>query len=156
MGARVRWASLDHRHDLRQQGLTPHTLGAHHEPSRAVHGAAGDAVVGPLLHRNGLARYHRFIHRTRAVDNAPIHRNLLAGAHAQAVAAHDLVQGNVLFPALGAQPAGRLRRQSQQSLQGAARAAAGLQFQHLPQKDQGDDRGSGFKVHRNFAGREPE
>ena len=51
-----------HFHDLSQQGVATHPLGAHHEAAGAIDGAGGDGVAYGFLHRQRLAGDHGFLH----------------------------------------------------------------------------------------------
>ena len=130
----------DHAHDLRQQGFAAHALGAHDERPRGVDGGADHARAGTLLHRHRFAGNHGFVHRAGAFEHDAVHRYFFAGPHPQPIAGLYLVNGNVGFGAVGVDAPRHLRRQIEQRADGLRCAAAGAQFQHLPQKHQ---RGNG-------------
>ena len=100
MGARLRCASLDHPHDLRQQGFAAYALGAHQQPAGAVDGRADDAVAGMFLDGDRLAGDHRFVDGTQAFEDHAVDGNLFAGSDAQLVADLDLIERDVVFAAV--------------------------------------------------------
>ena len=104
-----------HLHDLRQQSFAAHALGAHQQPAGAVHRGADNFVAGALFHRHGFARHHGLVHRAEAVEHHAVHRNLLAGTHAQLVADLHLLERDVVFAAVVAHDARQLRRQIEQA-----------------------------------------
>ena len=80
----------------------------------------------------------------------PSTRDLFAGPNPQVVAGIYLIEGNVLFIAV-AQNARGLGAEVEQGANGGAGVAAGSQFEHLSQKHESNDGGSGFEVDRRVA-----
>src|SRR5882724_2085446 len=87
----------DKLYDLREHRFTADALGFHDETAAGVESAAGDLVSRGLFDRHGLASHHRFVKRAGAFLDYSVHRNALAGTHAQAVAALYLIECDVLF-----------------------------------------------------------
>ena len=88
-----------------------------------------------------LAGDHGLVDGAAAFDNGAIHWHLLAGAHAQAVADMHAVELHLLLRPVATDAASGLRREVEKRADGSARAFAGPQLQHLPEKDEdGDDR----------------
>src|SRR5581483_1545964 len=92
-----------------------------------------------------------FINRARPFEHHTIDRNLFARADAQPVAGLDLLERNVLFPAVIPQQPRRLRTEIKQSANGAAGAAASAQFQYLAQEDKSCDSRSSFEINAGYA-----
>ena len=98
-GLNRRAAALGLRHqvdDLREHGFAADALRPHHDAARRVHRAAEDFRADGLLHRNGLAGEHGFVNRSAAFHDFAVHRNLLAGSHAQQVARMHGIERHVL------------------------------------------------------------
>ena len=91
-----------------------------------------------------------------AFHNDAIDRHFLARSHPQLIAGLHLVEWNVFFSAVISNYSGGFRSQPQQRLDGRAGLAAGLQFQHLPQQNQGGDDGRRFKINSHRALFSPE
>ncbi len=140
-----------HLHDLREHRVGPDPLGLHDQAAGAVHGGADDAIARILLHRDGLAGDHRFVHRARALDHLAVHGNLLTGAHAQAVAGPDLIEGHVLLAAVRVDAPRGLGCKTEERTDGRTGAAAGFQLQHLPEQHQGGDHRGRLEVHGDLA-----
>jgi hypothetical protein len=83
-------------------------------------------------------------------DHHAVHGHLVAWNHAQPVADFDLVERDFLI-APRRDPPGRGRRQVQQGPDGAARAAAGTEFEHLTEQHQHHDHRGGLEVDGNLA-----
>jgi hypothetical protein len=96
------------------------------------------------------------VHAAPPLEHHTVHRDFLARADAQAVTDHDLIERDVLVLAVGAYSARGLRRQAEQSANGAASAAAGPQLQHLAEKDQHGNDGRRFEVRVHAAARAAE
>ena len=135
-----------HLHDAGQQRVAADLLGAQDQRARAVEGAADHLVAGRLGDGHGFAGDHGFVDEPLALEHQGIHRHLLAGAEAQAVADDDRFQRHVGFRSVGADAARLLRRQIEQRADGAAGARAGAEFQHLAEQHQHDDHGGGFEI----------
>ena len=60
----------------------------------------------------------------RPLEDDAVHRHLLAGADAEAVARPDVVEGHVGLGAVGGEAPGGLRGEAEQGLDGAARPLA--------------------------------
>ena len=89
-------------------------------------------------------------------QNPPVHRNLVAGAHAQPVANLHLFQRDLGLAAIGTDHPRRLGSQVQQGADCTPGAFAGRQFHDLTQQNQGDDDGSGFEIDADAPLRVPE
>ena len=66
-----------------------------------------------FLYRNRLARHHRFVNRAGAFYHNSIHRDLLAGTHAEEVARLYLIQRYILFCLIGTRYVARFLGQGQ-------------------------------------------
>ena len=97
----------DHSHDLREQRVASDALGAHDKRTCAVDGSAGDSIAGMFFGRHRLARDHRLVDGTGAIDDNAVDRHLLAGPHAQPISGFDLFQGHVVLAAIVRQAPGR-------------------------------------------------
>ena len=124
--------------DARERRVAPHARDPEDEASRAVHGAAEDGGLGPLLDGHALARQHRLVHRRGALDDDTVHGEPFAGTHPDEVAHVHLVDGNVKIAALAHHPGGA-GSETQQAPDGVGRPAARAGFQPSPQHDEGDD-----------------
>ena len=144
-----RAAALRIRHqgdDTCQHGLGTDLAGLHDEAAGFVERAAGDIGARRFLDRQRLAGDQRFIDRRTALHDGAVDGNCLARAHAQTVADMDVVEGNFGFRAIGRHAARGLRSEIEQGTDGVAGPFAGLQFEHLANKDQNDDDGGGLEV----------
>src|SRR6201987_4910075 len=72
--------------------------------------------------------------------------------YSQLITGLHLIEGDVLFASVGAQAAGRLRTEIQQSANSSAGTAASAQFHDLSQQDQRGDGGGGFEIDVWIAG----
>ena len=115
----------DHGHDAGQHGVPADLLGAHDQRPGLVDGAADDRVAGGLGDRHRLTGDQRLIERGTALLDLPVDRHLLARADPQPVADLHLIEGDFLVGAVGADPAGRLRGQVEQRLDGTRGLFAG-------------------------------
>ena len=79
IGARLRCASRDHMHDLREHRFAADTLGLASRNCRLVDGAAGDAIAGCFLDRHRFAGDHRFVDARSAFDDSTVDRNFSPG-----------------------------------------------------------------------------
>ena len=70
------------------------------------------------------------------LDHRPVHRNRVAGTHAQPVAFHDVFERRVVFRAIGQDAPRGLGREVEKRADRVTGAFAGSQFQHLANKDQ--------------------
>ena len=144
-----RAAALRLRHqrdDARQHGLGADLAGLHDETAGLVERAAGDIGARRFLDRQRLAGDQRFIDRRAALHDGAVDGNCLTRAHAQPVADMDVIEGNFGFRAIGRHAARGLRGEIEQGADGVAGPFAGLQFEHLANKDQNDDDGGGLEV----------
>ena len=96
---------LHEAHDLRQRRVGPDRGGAHGQHAGGVERRAGDGAAGDLLDGHRLAGEHRLVDRGRAVGHRAVDGDLLAGADAQHVADHDLVDRHHDLGAVAEQPA---------------------------------------------------
>ena len=87
----------DHGDDAREECLGADLLGAHHQGTRPVDRRAHDLVAGLFPNGNRLAADHRLVHAARAFQDDAVHRNLLAGPHAQPVALLHEVERHVFL-----------------------------------------------------------
>ena len=126
-----------HGHDPRQERFPTDLLGANDERAGAVDGRAHDLRARRLFDRQRLARDHRLVDRASAVENQAVHRNLLTRPDPQAVADVDLAERHVLLAAVGADPPGAGRRQSEELAQRRAGFAARLELEHLAEATPG-------------------
>ena len=138
IGARLRCASRDHAHDLREQRVGADALGAHHEQAPVpLTVPPMTAVARLLLDRDRLAGDHRLVDRARALEDHAVDRHLLAGPHAQPVADLHVVERHVLLGAVRprrAAPSSGARPSSARIAPPVA--AARPQLQHLAEQDQ--------------------
>ena len=141
-----------HLHDLREHGLRTNLLGPHHQCAAGIERGADQLVAGGLAHRHRLAGEHGFIHCAVAVDYHAIHRDLLARPHAQPVARMHMGERDVLLAIVVADASCRLRRESEQGLDGGAGFRARLEFQHLTEQRERNDHGRGLEIHGHMAG----
>ncbi len=141
----------DQRHDVGEQRIGAHPLGAHHETARCVHGGSRELASRGLLDRNRLAGDHRLIHRRGALLDGAVHRDLLAGPNAQAVARLHLLERSIALAAVGEDDAGGLGREAEEGADRVAGAGAGAKLEDLPEQDQRGDDGGGLEVHRDTA-----
>ncbi len=85
-----------------------------------------------------------------AFKNDAIDGNLFAGANAQLVAGLNAFEGNAFLRhrsrRIGGEQAGGFRAEIEQSADGGAGAAAGTEFHHLSEQDEGGDGGGRFEV----------
>ena len=109
------------------------------ERAGAVDRAARHRRAARLLDRNRLARHHRLVHGRRAVDDDAVHRNALARPDAKPIAHVHVLERHVVLGAVGLDPPRRLRRETEQTANRRARAAARAQLQHLPEQHEHDD-----------------
>ncbi len=100
----------NHLHDLRQDGLPSNSLSHHDKAAGIIERAADHFVTWTFLNRQGFARKHRLIDCCPAFDNAPIHRDLFAGPHAEMIAAFHIAQRNVSFLVIQYEPGCRGRK----------------------------------------------
>src|SRR5439155_26809624 len=97
-----------------------------------VHGAPRDAAAGRLLHRDRLAGHHRLVDGAGALQDDPVDRHALSGAHAKTIARPDLVERDVFVPAVVAEASGRLGGQAEKRLDAAASLAPRPLLDYLP------------------------
>ncbi len=141
----------DHPDDLGQHRLGADPLGPHDQGPVAVDRAADDAISGPFLDRDRLARDHRLVHGARAFEHDAVDRHLLARPDPQPIAGDDAIDRHVLLGAVVAEPPRGLGRQAQQRADGAAGLPARPQLEHLAQQDQRRDHRRGLEVDRDLA-----
>ena len=81
------------RGHLRRGVGGPDPLGLIPARSRDAEAPGGDGIAGMLRHRVGLAGQQRLVHLHRAVaDDRAVGKDLISGADAQHIAAHDLLR----------------------------------------------------------------
>ena len=142
---------FDEADDLGQQRVTADALGVHHETAGRVKRAAGNGIAGSLGHRTRFAGQHRFIDVAGALGHAPIHRNLLSGAHPQKITGNNVGERHVLLAAL-ADPMGALRRKAHEIADGGIGAGMSALLQNLADQNDGGDHGGGFEIERHTMG----
>ena len=152
MGARLRWASATMFTICPSKVSLADALGAHDETAGAVDRAARHFVADGLFHRKRFAGDHGFFHAGVTFDHRAIDGHLLAGNHAQLVTDFHLVERDFTIAARCDQSRGR-RREIEQGFDGAARAAAGAEFEHLAEEHQHRDHRGGFKIDGDLARR---
>ncbi len=141
----------DHLDDPGEHGVTADLVGAHDEAAAPIEGAADELRPGLLGHRHGFSGHHGFIEGGSSFQQHAVDRNLLAGPDPQAIADIDGVERDVLVAAVGAHPAGGLRREIEQCANRPGGLLAGAQLQDLAEQHQHGDDGGGFEVHRDGA-----
>ncbi len=104
-----------------------------------------------LVDRHRLAGDHRLVDGAAALDDRAVDRHLLAGTHAQAVADLHGVELDLLLGAVRPDAPRRLGREVEQRADGAARALAGAQLEHLPEQHEHGDDGGRLEVDRDRA-----
>ena len=140
----------NHVHDLPEQRVAADSLGAHDETAGAIDGAARHFVADGLFHRERFAGDHGLFHAGVTFDHRAIHGHLVTWNHAQPVADFHLVERDFMI-APRCDLSRRGRCEIQQRFDGAARAAAGAEFEHLAEEHQHNDHRCGFKVDGNLA-----
>ena len=91
----------DQARDLGQRGVGADLRRAHDEPAAGVDARARDLVAGLLLDRHGLAGQQRLVDGGRARLDDAVGRDLLAGAHDEAVADGELLDRHAALGAVG-------------------------------------------------------
>ncbi len=137
--------ALHHADDLGQDAILADALGRDGQQPLPIERRADDGIAGGLVHWQALAGDHALVHRRTPLDDAAVHRDLLARPHAQHVAGHDFGHGYVQLYAI-AHDAGRLRLQADELLDRLARPPLGPRLQQLAGNDEGDDDGRGLEV----------
>ncbi len=137
----------DHAHDPGEHPVPPDGVGAQHERTGGVEGAADGGVADRLGDRHGLSRDEGLVHRGPAVLHGPVDGDLLAGPHAQQVPDPHLVERDLLLGAVLADPACGPRGQVEERLERSAGRLAGPELQDLPQQDERGDDGGRLEVH---------
>src|SRR5262249_49747509 len=135
-----------HAHDLGEERVSAHALGAHDKAASAIDRATGDATARHFLDRQRLAGHHGFVHGTAPFEDNPIHRNFFAGPHTQAITWLYLIQRDILFGALVPETPCRLRRQAEKRANRSAGLTAGTQFKDLAKEYEGCDDGRRLEV----------
>ena len=97
---------------------------------------------GCLGYGHGLAGHHGFVEGGSPFQQHAVDGDLFAGPDPQAIPDIDGVERDLFVAAVGANPAGGLRREIEQRLDGAGGLLARAQLQDLAEQHQnGDDRG---------------
>ena len=131
---------------MREHGVAPDLLGAHHEAARLVQRAADDLGASLLGGRHRLACYHRLVKRGAALDEHAIDRHLLARSHPQPVAGNDMLERNLLVRAILPNPPRRFRREVEERADRTRGLLARAQFEHLAEQHQHGDDGGSFEI----------
>ena len=123
----------NHVHDLPEQRVVTNSFRTHDETAGAIDGASRHFVADGLFHRERFAGDHGLLHAgvtfdDHAIDGHPVTRN-----HAQPIANLHLVEGDLMIAPRCDLPRGG-RCEVQQRFDGAARAAAGTEFEHLTEE----------------------
>ena len=105
-----------------------------------------DLVARAFAHRYRFATDHAFVHVRGALVHGTVHRDALAGAHADAVAHPDHADGQVFFPIRGNDACG-FGLQAHQFADGRRGVAFRAFFQQFPQQNEGNDHARSFVVH---------
>ena len=124
--------------DLRQRGLLADFGRLELQHAQFVQGRADDRVAGLLLEGQRLPRQHGLVHRAPALDDDPVHGNLLAGFNEDHVADAHIVHGHLNFKSR-ANDDGRFGAQSHQFLDRLGGASLGAGFEIFAEPDQRDD-----------------
>ena len=138
-------------HDLGEQGLAPHALGPHDEAARPVHGPAGDPAPGRLLRRDRLTCHHRLIDGARALEDHTVDRYPLARPDPESIVRLHLLERDVFLGPVVSYAARRLRRQTKERSDGAARLTPRPQLDHLTQQHERRDDGGGLEIEPDLA-----
>ncbi len=128
-----------HLHYLGKEGVAANFFRPHSDCAGGIDRGADHLILRLFFYRNRFTRDHRFIHRAGTIDYSAVHRDLFARPDPEHIADLNVFQGNVYFAAVLIDLSCRFRSQPQERLDGGAGLAAGLEFHHLPQQDQGDD-----------------
>ena len=144
----------DQRDDAGEHGIGAHVLGAHDQCAGGVDRAADEPVTRVLGDGHCLAGHHCFVDCAGARQNDAVRRHGIAGADAEAIAAVDVVDRDLLIGAVSANAERGLGRQVQQCADGAAGLLASTQFEDLAEQHQDDDDAGGLEIDRWVAGKE--
>ena len=104
----------------------------------------------PFLHGHRLAGNHGFVHRGFAVEHDAVHRNFLAGTHAQFCSGLNGFERHVAFFAVLNDPRG-FGREIQQGADGAAGFAPRPQFEHLAEQHEHDNHRRRLEINSDLA-----
>ena len=138
----------DHPHDLGKQRVAADPLGLEQEGAAGVDRAAGHAAAGFLLAGIGSPVTIDSSTALRPSMHHAVDRHFLAGTHAADIADAKIGDRHVQLDPVPHHPR-RSWRQAEQLLDGAARAAARAQFQHLAEEHQRRDHRRGIEVGRH-------
>ena len=141
----------DHAYDLSQQSFAADAFSLHDDTAGAVDRAAGDLAAFRFFNGNRFAGDHRFIDRSRALEDDAIDWNFFAGPNAQTIADLNPIHRYVFFFAIVVYQSSGLRRQSKKSFNGAAGLAARAELEDLPEQYECCDDRRRFEVNRNGA-----
>ena len=141
----------NHLDDLRQQGVAPDLVGAHHEAAGLIEGTRDHLGAGLLRHRHRFSGHQRFIERGAAFEDHTVDRHLLAGADAQFVADGQAVDLDLMVGAVLVDAPRGLGRQLQERLDCAGCRLAGAKLENLSEQYQHGNDGRGFEIDRNRA-----
>ena len=104
-----------------------------------------------FFHRHRLAGHHRFVHGAGAFEDHAVHRHLLAGPDAQAIAGLHPIERHVFLGAVLAHAARGLRGEAEQRPDRRARLTARAQLEDLPEQHERDDHRRGLEVDGDVA-----
>ena len=135
--SRAIWASAVSAPTLRR---------AHDQAAARVDGRAGDVVAGLLLDRHGLAGQQRLVDRAGALLDDAVGRDLLAGAHDEAVADGELLDRHAPLGAVGVEDRDVLGAELEQRGQRGAGAALGARLEVAAGEDEHGHRGRDLEV----------
>ena len=144
---------LDQGDDPRQRGLRTDGAHAYAELAGGVEGAGTDRVPRLLVHRQGLAAEHGFVHCAVAIEDLAIGGDALARAQLEHVAGLQLLERDPDGPAVAAHARGLWLQRDQPGDRGRG-AATRARFQPAPGQYQGDDHRGRLVVDVCRAGRQ--
>ena len=110
--------------DLRENRIFAHFIGDHQERAGLIDGAADQFVAGFLFHRHRFAGEHGFVHRTAALSDRAVDRNLFTRSHAEEIALVNVLQRDLLFYTV-AHDAGRGGSERHELANSPARSSTG-------------------------------
>ena len=135
----------DETGDLRQGGIAADPGRPDDQPAGDVDRGAGDGGALPHLDRYGLAGQHRLVDGRLAGFDDPVGRDLLSGAHDEAVTDGQIGDGHEHLGAVP-QDVHVLRAELEQRADRLARASRGARLEQAPEQDQRRDHGGSLEV----------
>ena len=87
----------DHLDDLRQDRMTPHTIGLHDKTAGVIECATNYFVARCLIDWNRLAREHRLVNRTSALHDVTVDGNPFARPNPEAISLFNIGQRDDLL-----------------------------------------------------------